>query len=112
MGDERQDPVVPSDGHDRTAPASASEADLSRARNIGIGCFTTLIGFWSGGMIAVLLGRLVEAARGSAACEGLPICNWYVYAGIGAALGAVSLPLFVLRRLRRRASTVGSTTRG
>jgi hypothetical protein len=103
MGDERSDRSLPSEGPDR---------DLVRARNIGIGCLTTLIGFWSGGMIAVLLGRLVEAVRGSAACEGLPICNWYIYAGIGAALGAVSLPLLVLRRLRRRSSALGSMTRG
>ena len=60
-------------------------------------------------MVAVLLGRLIEGARGSPACEGLPICNWYVYAAVGAAMGAVSLPVLVLRRLRRRGAVERST---
>ena len=88
---------------------AAGEGELSRARNVGVGCFTTFIGFWSGGMIAVLIGRLVESGRGSGACEGLPICNWYVYWWVGALLGAVSLPVLVLRRLRRRESAARSS---
>ena len=72
------------------------------ARNIGVGCFTAFAGFWSGGMVAVLIGRIVEGLRGSPSCEGLPICNWSSYALVGAAVGAVSLPVLVLRRLRRR----------
>jgi hypothetical protein len=72
------------------------------ARNIGIGCFTAFVGLWSGAMVAVLIGRLVEGVRGAPSCEGLPLCNWYVYAAAGAAVGAVSLPLLVLTRLRRR----------
>ena len=52
-------------------------------------------------MIGVLLGKLVEGARRAPSCEGLPICNWYVYAAIGAAAGAISLPWLVLWRLRR-----------
>jgi hypothetical protein len=60
------------------------------------------LGLWSGGMVAVLLGKLIEGARGSPACEGLPICNWYIYAAVGGAAGAISLPILVVRRLRRR----------
>jgi hypothetical protein len=52
-------------------------------------------------MVAVLVGKIVEAAKRSPACADLPICNWYVYAGVGAVLGAVSLPVLVLWRLRR-----------
>ena len=60
-------------------------------------------------MIAVLIGKLAEGIRGSAACEGLPICNWYVYWWVGALLGAMSLPVLVLRRLRRREAAARSS---
>ena len=78
------------------------EAELARARSIGVGCFMVFLGFWSGGMVAVLLGKMIEGARRSPSCEGLPICNWYLYAAVGAVVGAITLPILVLRRLRRR----------
>ncbi len=53
-------------------------------------------------MVAVLVGRIVEGLRQSPSCEGLPICNWTSYALVGAVLGAVTLPVLALRRLRRR----------
>ena len=71
------------------------------SRNIGVGCLTTVAGFFSGGMIAVLVGKFVGSARGCQPPEGLPACNWWVYAGIGALLGAVTLPVLALRRLNR-----------
>jgi hypothetical protein len=90
-GEEPQQPPLPPETvEDRTA------------RNIGVGCFATFVGFWSGGMVAVLVGRIMEGLRQSPSCEGLPICNWTSYALVGAVLGAVTLPVLVLRRLRRR----------
>ena len=86
---------------ERPQPAPETVEDRT-ARNIGVGCFTTFVGFWSGGMVAVLIGRIVEGLRRSPSCEGLPICNWTAYALVGAVLGAVTLPVLVLRRLRRR----------
>jgi len=71
------------------------------ARNIGVGCVTTGAGFFSGGMIAVLVGKFVGSMQGCRPPEGLPACNWWVYAGIGAVLGAVTLPVVALRRLSR-----------
>ena len=53
-------------------------------------------------MVAVLVGRFVEGLRQSPSCEGLPICDWTSYALVGSVLGAVTLPVLVLRRLRRR----------
>jgi len=80
-----------------------ASADLSRgeviARNIGVGCVTTVAGFFSGGMIGVFVGKFVGGAQGCKPPEGLPACNWWVYAGIGAALGAFTLPVLALRRL-------------
>lgn len=83
------------------SPEQGGEVEDRTARNIGVGCFTTFVGFWSGGMTAVLIGKIVEGVRGAQACEGLPICNWPVYAAVGALVGAVTLPLLVLSRLRR-----------
>jgi len=72
------------------------------ARNIGVGCLTAMAGFFSGGMIAVLVGKFVGSAQGCQPPEGLPACNWWVYAGIGALVGAITLPVIALRRLNRK----------
>ena len=69
------------------------------ARNIGVGCVTTFAGFFSGGMIGVLVAKVIGSAQGCQPPEGLPACNWYVYAGIGALIGALTLPVLALRRL-------------
>ncbi|HYW30757.1 MAG TPA: hypothetical protein VE869_04555 [Gemmatimonas sp.] len=70
-------------------------------RNIGVGCFTFFIGGVSGGMTGVLIGKLVSFFTRAPACEGVPLCNWYVFAGYGALVGALSLPVFAIWRLRR-----------
>jgi len=86
-------------------PATPPPAELARgeiiARNIGVGCITTGAGFFSGGMIAVLVAKFVGSAQGCQPPEGLPACNWWMYAGIGALVGAVTLPFLALRRLNR-----------
>lgn len=69
------------------------------ARNVGVGCITTMAGFFSGGMIAVLIGKFVGSAQGCQPAEGLPACNWWMYAGVGALVGGVTLPVLALRRL-------------
>jgi hypothetical protein len=99
-------------GEGRSAPDTALPTEDRTARNIGVGCFTTFIGLWSGGMVAVLIGKIVEGIRGAPTCEGLPLCNWHVYAATGAIIGAVSLPLLALSRLRRRDGRFDNTLRG
>ena len=69
------------------------------ARNIGIGCVTTVAGFFSGGMIAVMVAKFVGSAQRCQPPEGLPACNWHVYAGVGALIGAVTLPVLALWRV-------------
>jgi hypothetical protein len=81
------------------APESGREGVV--ARNIGVGCVTTVAGFFSGGMIAVLIAKFVGSMQGCKPPEGLPACNWWVYAGIGAVVGALTLPVLALTRLRR-----------
>jgi hypothetical protein len=80
---------------------SEAEREGIIARNIGVGCITTMAGFFSGGMIAVLIAKFVGSMQGCKPPEGLPACNWWVYAGIGAVVGAVTLPVLALRRLSR-----------
>ena len=57
-------------------------------------------------MIAVLIGKFVGAARGCVPAEGLPACDWYWFALAGMILGAITLPVLVLRRLKRVKSDV------
>jgi hypothetical protein len=71
------------------------------ARNVGVGCVTTIAGFFSGGIIGVFIGKVVGSIQGCKPLEGLPACNWWVYGGIGAALGALTLPVLALMRLNR-----------
>jgi hypothetical protein len=71
------------------------------ARNVGVGCVSTGAGFFSGGIIGVFIGKVVGSVQGCKPQEGLPACNWWVYAGIGAALGALTLPVLALTRLNR-----------
>jgi len=74
------------------------------ARNIGVGCMTAFAGFFSGGIVAVLIAKFVGSMQGCKPVEGLPACNWWVYAGVGAVLGALTLPVLALIRLNRRRS--------
>ena len=101
-----------SSSEEPSGPGQQGQVEDRTARNIGVGCFTTFIGLWSGAMVAVLIGKIVEGIRGAPTCEGLPLCNWNVYAGVGAVVGAVTLPLLALARLRRRDVRRDSISRG
>jgi MFS family permease len=82
------------------APPPFTRNELA-ARNVAVGCVTAIVGFFSGGMIAVFVAKFVGGAQGCQPAEGLPACNWWIYAGIGALIGALSLPFLALRRLNR-----------
>ena len=68
-----------------------------------IGCFMLPIGAVSGAMIAVLVSKVVAFFTKAPKCPDIPTCDWHVYAGVGALLGALSLPTLVLRRLSQPA---------
>jgi hypothetical protein len=90
------------EGREGPAPSDRANDDaISFGRRVGLGCFTTFVGTWSGAMVAVLIGKFIEGAKRAPSCEGLPLCNWYIYAMVGALAGAVSLPALVFWRLRR-----------
>lgn len=78
---------------DDTAPASL-------ARTAGIGCFMAVIGFFSGGMIGVLVSKFVAFLVRAPKCDGIPTCDWYIYMLAGGAIGALSLSWLVVSALR------------
>jgi hypothetical protein len=80
---------------------------------IGVGCFTIVIGFFGGGMIAMLIGKVTDAVTGCRPPEGLPVCTWWRYWWTGGLIGMVGLPSVALWRMRkgRRASGEPTETR-
>ena len=52
-------------------------------------------------MIGVLVGKLTGNFRRCVPIEGTPACDWYYFAAVGMILGAITLPVLVLRRLRK-----------
>lgn len=96
-------------GGEQKQSGELSAGEFNTARNIGVGCFTAFVGLWSGGMIGVLIGKFIGSARNCVPPEGLPACDWYWYAAAGMIVGATTLPVLALRRLRRRDRSVGIT---
>ncbi len=98
--------------------ASAGPLSEDRVgRNIGVGCFTFVIGGVSGAMTGVFVGKGVGFFSRCEPLPGLPACDWWWFALAGAVLGAVSLPLLAFSRLRRSdrrsdRSTTQTSTRG
>lgn len=68
---------------------------------IGVGCFTAPIGFFGGGMIAVLVAKIVGAVSGCRAPKDFPACNTFEFLVPGALIGLVGLPLMAILRLRQ-----------
>lgn len=66
-----------------------------------VGCLTIVAGLFSGGMIGVLVAKIVGSARNCEPLPELPACDWHVYAGVGMLIGAVTLPVVALWRLRK-----------
>jgi len=69
---------------------------------LGVGCLTAVAGLVAGGMIAVLVAKIVGGATGCKADldTGAP-CNWSVYWTWGARLGFILVPTIVLWRMRK-----------
>jgi len=89
-----------------TRPGDARLADppgVTGFRRVAIGCVTAWLGLVSGAMIAALLSKIVAYVTHTQACPGIPSCNWYIYAMAGGAIGALSLPVLVLRVLGKPA---------
>lgn len=75
---------------------------VSAATLVGVGCFTGLAGAFGGGMIMVLVAKIVGSFRGCDPGDGLPACDWNAYAAIGFVAGLILLPTISIVRLRSR----------
>ena len=83
----------------------------SRWSYIGVGCLTVPIGLFGGGMIAVLIAKIVGGLNRCAPPEGLPACDTFEFLTAGALIGVISVPTIAILRLRRgRQSAAHETT--
>ena len=85
----------------------------ARPHYLGVGCFSVVAGFAGGGMIAVLIAKIVGVATRcpSEAETGAP-CNWLTYAVFGAIAGAIILPTLTISLLRRARRRMQNSERG
>jgi len=92
------------------APEKASDTG---PHYFGVGCFTVFAGFAGGGMIGVLIAKVVGFARRcpSEAETGAP-CSWFTFAVFGAIAGAVILPTIAISSLRRARRRTLNSERG
>ena len=77
---------------------------IATSTYVGVGCFTAIAGFFGGGMIAVLVAKLVGSFRNCQPAEGTPACDWNSYAAVGMLIGVILLPAVSIIRLRGRRS--------
>jgi hypothetical protein len=87
--------------------------DDARPHYLGVGCFSVVAGFAGGGMIAVLIAKIVGVATRcpSEAETGAP-CSWLTYAVFGAIGGAIILPTLTISLLRRARRRIQNSERG
>jgi hypothetical protein len=97
-----------------TSPVPSSDpGSVDRtAQFIGVGCLMTFLGAISCAMVGVLVSVMVGFLTRAPRCEGIPSCNWHLYAFGGAVVGAISLPMLVLNRLRQSARDAAERNRG
>ncbi len=91
---------------------SGSSEISQRQQSVAVGCLMSVAGFFAGAMVAILIGKWVGAARGCTPGEGLPACDWHVYAGIGGLIGLVTLPTLTIMALRRSRRSANESERG
>lgn len=78
---------------------------------VGVGCLTAVIGLVGGGMIAVLMAKIVGGIRGCTPDQetGAP-CGWSRYWTFGAWAGLLLFPTVVLWRMRRAEKRQGTSS--
>lgn len=71
---------------------------------VGIGCLTAFSGMFAGGMIAVLIAKIVGSVRGCQPMPDTPACDWHLYAMGGMLFGLIVFPTISIMRLKGRRS--------
>jgi hypothetical protein len=88
-----------------TAPSGPPGAgyEFSTAERIGqrvaLGCLTIAGGTAGGFMLGTMVSKAVGSIRNCQPAEGLPACNYWLYAVPGALLGLVLVPAITFWRL-------------
>ena len=93
-----------------TAPTPSD--DPRGCARAGVGCFTLFAGAISGAMVGVLLSMIVAFFTRAPKCAGIPTCDWNVYAGWGALVGALTLFALVMSRVLRPGGRPRGTRNG
>ena len=62
-------------------------------------------------MIMVLVAKIVGSVTRCEPPEGLPACDWYIYAGVGMILGGLALPAIAISKLRASKRSKGPNDR-
>ena len=83
-------------------PGGSGQTDGGVWPYLGVGCLSAIAGLAAGGMIAVLIAKVVGAVTGcrAEAETGAP-CDWSIYWTWGARIGLVLIPTVVLWRMRK-----------
>lgn len=94
-------------------PPPAGQAPTTRWEYLGVGCFSTFVGFAGGGMIAVLIAKLVGGLSRCAPDKdtGAP-CNWLTYAFFGMVIGTLVVPTLSIWFFRRGRVRAANNDRG
>jgi hypothetical protein len=87
---------------DNLGPAGSGQTGEGVWPYLGVGCLTAVVGLVAGGMLAVLVAKIIGGLHGCKpdADTGAP-CDWATYWTWGARIGLVLLPAIVLWRMRK-----------
>jgi hypothetical protein len=90
---------------DNLGPGSTGQTSEGVWPYLGVGCLSAVVGLAGGGMIAVLIAKIVGGISGchGDAETGAP-CNWSIYWTWGARIGLILVPTIVIWRMRRARS--------
>jgi hypothetical protein len=91
--------------------AGAEEPTPSRARYL-VGCWFALVGYLGGGMIALVVARIVGSVLGCAPPEGQLACDADKFVFVGATLGGIVLPAYIVWRLWQSGAAQRDSKRG
>ena len=88
--------------NDNLGPEASTQTTEGVWPYVGVGCMSAVAGLAGGGMIAVLVAKIVGGVThcGADLETGAP-CDWSSYWTWGARIGLVLVPVIVLWRMRK-----------